>query len=329
MPGAVYTTDTTGLITSYNPAAVKLWGREPQLDVDRWHGALRMYRADGVLLPRDECPMAIAVKEDRQIMGVEAVVERSDGTRVGFLAYPTPLHNLSGTVIGAVNMLIDITERERAEEHRKILLKELNHRVKNMLAVIQFIASQTFDHAHASTLEQARESFDSRLINLARAHDVLTRQNWISASLVQIVADTINPYAGDDNRFSTGGPDVSLVPSAAMAIAMALHELATNATKYGALSCQAGRVDIAWLIKEDGAERRLKLIWTESGGPTVVEPVRKGFGSRLIERALAAELDGTVDLVYKPTGVICTIDAPLLKIQSGQAGSLAELVNAT
>lgn len=320
LPGAVYTTDANGLITSYNPAAVKLWGREPQLGVDRWHGALRMYRADGASLLRGDCPMAIAVKEDRQIMGAEALVERDDGTRIAFLAYPTPLHDASGTVIGAVNMLMDITERQRAEEHRITLVDELNHRVKNTLAVIQFIASQTFGHAGASTLEEAREAFESRLINLAKAHDVLTRENWISASLIKIVADTINPYSGGGSRFSTDGPDISLVPSAALAIAMALHELATNATKYGALSCHEGCVDITWRIDGDGDDRRLKLSWTESGGPIVIEPTRKGFGSRLIERALAAELDGTVRLAYEPTGVVCMIEAPLLKIQSSQKG---------
>lgn len=313
-----YTTDANGLITSYNLAAVKLWGREPQLGVDKWCGSLRMYRVDGTLLPHGECPMAIAVKENRQIMGAEAVAERSDGTRVPFLAYPTPLHDARGIVIGAVNMLLDMTERLRTEEHRVILIAELNHRVKNMLAVIQSIASQTFSHAHASTIDEAREAFESRLINLAKTHDVLTRENWVSARLAEIVADTVRPYSGGESRFGIDGPDVFLVPSAALAIAMALHELATNAMKYGALSGNEGRVDITWRIDDEGEERGLKLNWVESGGPAVTEPTRKGFGSRLIERALAIELDGTVRIAYKPSGVICTVDAPSLKIQNKQ-----------
>ncbi len=202
----------------------------------------------------------------------------------------------------------DITERRRAEEHREILVGELNHRVKNTLAVIQSIASQTL--GQASTIEGARTAFSARLINLANAHDVLTRENWDGADLVNIVTDTVEPHA-EGNRFQIVGERVRLGPSASLAISMAMHELCTNAAKYGALSTEAGKVAIVWRLEGVGEDRRLKLTWTESGGPLVDAPKRKGFGSRLIERALAQELGGTVNVTYEPAGVVCTIDAPM------------------
>jgi PAS domain S-box-containing protein len=309
LPGAIYTTDAAGLITSFNPAAAALWGRSPELGTDEWCGSWRMYHPDGTLMPHDECPMAVALKEKRQILGAEAMAERPDGVRVPFLAYPTPLRDTSGVITGAVNMLVDITERKRAEQHREILVGELNHRVKNTLAVVQSIASQTL--GHAATMEEARESFTSRLINLAKAHDVLTRESWAGANLVDIVTDTVEPHAGGENRFRIEGQHVRLTPSAALAVGMALHELATNAAKYGALTSETGHVDIVWRIEGDADDRRLKLLWTESGGPQVAQPTRKGFGSRLIERALAAELGGKVSVTYEPSGVVCTIDAPM------------------
>lgn len=446
LPGAVYTTDAEGKITSYNPAAAELWGRHPELGTDDWCGSWRLYRPDGTPLPHDECPMAIALREKRQINGAEAVAERPDGVRVPFLAYPTPLRDAFGNVSGAVNMLVDITERKRAEElaerlaaivessddaiiskrldgivtswnigaerlfgfrsdeivgksmmalvppdrhdeemdildrvrrgehiqhyetlrrrkdgsdvwvsltlsplsdasgrvhgastiardmterrradeHRKTLLGELNHRVKNTISVIQSIASHTL--GHASTLDEARNAFDSRLINLAKAHDVLTRESWQSANLEEIVTDTVKPHAGGENRFSIEGPDIRLAPSAALAIAMALHELSTNAAKYGALSKDNGRVVVVWQIEGDDADCRLILHWQESGGPPVVKPERKGFGSRLIERALASELGGEVRVDYEPSGLECTIIAPLpaeQKLLGGQRGQQA------
>lgn len=449
LPGAVYTTDAAGRITSYNPAAAELWGRHPDLGTDAWCGSWRLYRPDGNPLPHDECPMAVALREKRPIHGAEAVAERADGVRVPFLAYPTPLRDASGKVIGAVNMLVDIserkqaeavaqrlaaivessddaiiskslegivkswnigaerlfgftadeivgqsimtlvppdrndeeldilarvrqgehiqhyetlrrrkdgsevwvsltisplkavagivigastiardmTERQRADEHRKTLMGELNHRVKNTMAVIQSIAAQTL--GHASTLEEAREAFGSRLINLSKAHDVLTRESWQSADLREIVADTVRPHAGGENRFQIGGPSIRLSPSAALAVAMALHELSTNAAKYGALTSESGRILIAWQIQGDGADRQLVLRWQESGGPPVVQPTRKGFGSLLIERALASELRGEVRVGYETSGLECTIIAPIsageefLGGRGGQSGGAA------
>jgi two-component system, chemotaxis family, CheB/CheR fusion protein len=193
---------------------------------------------------------------------------------------------------------------------------ELNHRVKNTLAVIQSIATRTL--THASTVEEAREAFGSRLMNLAKAHDILTRESWMGANLAEVVADTVKPHVSSQNRFRIEGPDVHLAPSAALAIAMALHELATNAAKYGALSTEDGVATIGWKVSGADADRRLTLHWTESGGPKVVPPTRSGFGSLMIQRVLAAELGGEVGVSYESSGVVCTISAP---IPAGRDGS--------
>ncbi|THV16758.1 CheR family methyltransferase [Rhizobium rhizophilum] len=202
----------------------------------------------------------------------------------------------------------DITDRRRAEQHREVLVGELNHRVKNTLAVVQSIATQTL--SHASTVAEARGAFGARLLNLAQAHDFLTRENWDGADLVNIITDTVQPHAGGD-RFRIEGEHVRLEPSASLAVSMAIHELCTNAAKYGALSTDAGHVDIVWELKGEGNDRRFILRWSETGGAPVNAPTRKGFGSRLIERALAMELGGTVVVEYEHSGVVCTIDAPM------------------
>ncbi|MEF2549840.1 chemotaxis protein CheB [Aurantimonas sp. A2-1-M11] len=203
----------------------------------------------------------------------------------------------------------DVTERKRFEDHREILVGELNHRIKNVMATVQAIASQTL--SSATTMEEARDTFGSRLIALGKSHDLLTRENWAGADLRNIVSDTVEPHSGGWNRFRINGPYVWLSPSAALSIAMALHELATNAAKYGALTVEKGLVEIAWHLVGEGQDRRLALRWTESGGPPVTSPTRKGFGSRLVQRVLAAELGGTVSVAYETSGVVCTIDAPM------------------
>ncbi|MFN3275376.1 MAG: chemotaxis protein CheB [Paracoccus sp. (in: a-proteobacteria)] len=203
----------------------------------------------------------------------------------------------------------DVTKRKRFEEHREILVGELNHRIKNVMATVQAIASQTL--GTATSMEEARATFEARLIALGKSHDLLTRENWAGADLRNIVADTVQPLAGGAGRFRIEGPHLWLMPSAALSIAMALHELATNAAKYGALSNEGGQVDIHWQLVGGGDDRRLALRWSESGGPPVVPPTRKGFGSVLVQRVLAAELNGKVCVHYEPSGVVCTIDAPM------------------
>ncbi|WP_112662637.1 sensor histidine kinase [Microvirga flavescens] len=204
----------------------------------------------------------------------------------------------------------DITERKLAEEHRELLLNELNHRVKNTLATVQSISSQTLRNADITG--EARQSLEARLFALSRAHDVLTQQKWEGASLGEIISKAAEPFrAAGESRLRSEGPDVRVVPRVALALSMALQELATNAVKYGALSNHEGIVDIRWSLDMLDGEQRLRLRWEESDGPPVSPPQRRGFGTRLIERSLAHDLQGQVTIDFAPTGVVCTVDAPL------------------
>jgi PAS domain S-box-containing protein len=206
-----------------------------------------------------------------------------------------------------------VLERKRTEEHQRLLLNELNHRVKNSLAVIQSIASQTF-RGDAATPE-ARQAFESRLTALAAAHDLLTRDNWESASLRELVAGGAIGCGARSDRLRVEGEDLLLPARTAVSIAMALHELCTNAVKYGAFSNESGSVAVEWETVERGGDVRLLLSWRERGGPPVAPPERRGFGSRMIERGLAAELGGTVDLRFLPEGLVCLVDAPLPRFE--------------
>jgi two-component sensor histidine kinase len=212
--------------------------------------------------------------------------------------------------LGYTGCAVDITDVKRAEEHQTLLIHELNHRVKNTLATVQSVATQTL--RNANSLDDARTAFESRLLALSRAHDVLTRENWDGANLQEIVVQALEPYLQHgDGRVVQCGPEVRLLPRTALAIAMALQELATNAVKYGSLSGARGRVNVEWSIDEEHSPPRLQLRWQESDGPEVQPPSRRGFGSRLIERSLAQELEGDVKVEFRPTGVVCRIDAPL------------------
>jgi PAS domain S-box-containing protein len=211
----------------------------------------------------------------------------------------------SGRGWRAVGVSVDITQRKQWERRQQLLVNELNHRVKNTLAIIQSIAHQSFRPGVDPAA--ARADFESRLAALSAAHDLLTRTNWEAASLRQVVTDALAAAASQPERISTRGPDLALAPKTAVSLAMALHELSTNALKYGALSNDSGTVTVGWST----AGGRLRLEWREAGGPPVTRPTRRGFGSRMIERGLAAELAGTVTIDYAPAGLVCTVDAPL------------------
>jgi two-component sensor histidine kinase len=204
----------------------------------------------------------------------------------------------------------EIAERREAEKHRELLINELNHRVKNTLATVQSIAAQSL---RTSAVEaEVRTRIDARLIALSDAHNLLTEHNWEGTTLNRVVEMALRPHRSDrEERFEIHGPEVYLSPKTALAIAMALHELATNAIKYGALSKEAGQVSLRWEFENSQGEQRLNMIWCETGGPPVTAPSRKGFGTRLIERGLAAELGGSVQLAYPASGVVCTIDTPV------------------
>jgi two-component sensor histidine kinase len=212
-------------------------------------------------------------------------------------------------VVGTVVEVRDISRRKAEIEHLHMLLDELNHRVKNTLATVQSICLQTLRGEAISV--HAKDGIMSRLTLLARSHDLLTERSWVSAPLRELAQRSLAPFrAAEDEpgRFFIGGDAVELRPQSALAIALGLHELATNAVKYGALSTEGGSVDLSWkLIPGDV----LRLRWVERGGPAVRQPVRSGFGLRLIQRGLAHELAGEARIAFHADGVIFEIDVPV------------------
>jgi PAS domain S-box-containing protein len=428
LPVAVYTTDAEGRITFYNQAAADLWGHRPELGTAQWCGSWRLYWPDGRPMAHDECPMALALKEGRRVQGVEAIAERPDGSKVPFAPYPTPLTDASGRVIGAINVLVDvserrhadvesarlasivassddaiisktldgrviswnngatrlfgydademigkpitriippelqeeekgiiaklrqgeridhyetvrvakdghridislsvsplrdrsgtivgaskvardITDRKRAEKLRSLLVEELNHRIKNTMATVQAVASQSLRRAKSPNHFVA--GFSGRVQALSRAHDLLTRNNLQGADVMDLVKEQVL-LGGDDHRITRSGPRLMLGEQTAVHLALVLHELATNARKYGALSVPNGRLSLKWEIQTN-CERGLVLEWAESGGPRVSAPRERGFGSTLIERTSKAH-GGEASIRYGSHGVTARITLPL------------------
>jgi PAS domain S-box-containing protein len=447
LPVAVYTTDAQGRITYYNQAAEDLWGHRPKIGSDQWCGSWRLFWPDGRLLPHDECPMAVTLKEGHPVRGVEAIAERPDGTRVPFLPYPTPLRDATGQLVGAINLLVDLTERRRAEvesaqlaaivassddaiisktlegrvtswnegasrifgweasemigqpilriippelhdeeveilarlrraeriEHfdtvrlgkdgrrvdislavspirdssgrvtgaskvardvterkeaeklQRLLVDELNHRVKNTLATVQAIASHSLRRARNS--EDFVSSFTGRVQALARAHHLLTERTWRGADVADLVREQVVLGVVESNRVAFSGPALLLDPQSALHLALVLHELATNARKYGALSVPQGQLSVSWSMLANKG-RMLVLQWSERGGPAVAAPSSVGFGTSLIQQALDAH-GGSASIQYAAEGVTCEIKLPLAEpVPLGSAASEAAAVRA-
>lgn len=253
-------------------------------------------------------------------MSVENAIDTAAGTR-WFAVTISPVADSPPEAPRFATVSVEISERKRAEARQQLLINELHHRVKNLLAIVQSLAQQSFRGDQASP--SARQAFESRLSAVAAAHDLLVRRDWEAASLLRLVSESAGPGCGADRaRIDIDGPDIDLPSKTAVSLALALHELCTNAVKYGALSNASGRIAVRWSV-EDGDPQRLRMTWTESGGPPVAVPSIRGFGSRLIERALAAELGGPVVMDFRPEGLVCTVDAPLPRIDGKAAGARA------
>ncbi len=428
LPLPIYTTDLEGHITFYNEAAADFAGCRPTLG-EQWGVIWRVYRLDGTALPPDQCPIATAVREGRPVRRMDAIAERSDGTKVRFTLYPTPLRDSSGQPIGCLNLLMDltekyeaqavserlasivessddaivsktldgivtswnagamrifgyeaaemigqpimriippelrdeerriianlkqglrvahyetvritkdfrrvdisltvsplydklgnvigaskvardITERKRAEKLQRLLLDELNHRVKNTLAIIQAIARQSLRHTKSPS--EFVSAFTGRVNALARAHDLLTMTKLQSSNLQELVRDQVMLGGEEDDRITCAGPLVLIDPQKTVHLALVLHELATNARKYGALSVPKGRLSVSWEVRT-ADQRSLFMIWEERNGPITIAPFQRGFGSILIERTLSGH-GGEATIEYKSTGLLCQITLPL------------------
>jgi PAS domain S-box-containing protein len=237
---------------------------------------------------------------------IECRFRRRDGVYRWYMVRADPM-SAAGKVLAWVGTSIDIHDLKGAEERQALLINELNHRVKNTLATVQALAAQILQASPEP--EHFREGFEDRLIGLAQAHDLLTAGKWAGAPLSEVVDRALAPWCSA--RIEAGGPDVWLDPQQALSISMALHELATNAAKYGSLSRPTGKVIIGWTREPRGAGDVVRLHWSERGGPVVTPPLRRGFGSRLLERGLGRELQGSVALDFLPEGASCEITFPL------------------
>jgi PAS domain S-box-containing protein len=440
LPVAIYITDAEGRLTFHNAAAVEFWGMRPEIGRTEWCGSWRLFWPDGRPMPHDECPMAVALKEGRALAGAEAVAERPDGTRVPFLAYPTPLRDASGRLVGAVNMLIDISERKhaehathllaaivessddaiaskdlngiitswnrgaeqlfgyaaeeaigqpvmmlipshrrdeeaeilsrirrgervehyetvrqrrdgsavavsltvspirnahgevvgaskiardisdrrRAEEQLRVVLREMGHRVKNLFALASSVVGQS---AHwAKTPEDMADTVKQRLAALARAHELMLpgfapseeAASNRSTHLDALVRTMLSPYSegeGDGpGRITVTGPEVLIDGNTVTSFALLLHEFATNATKYGALSAEQGRVTVEWSVEAG----RLNLTWREEGGPPVKGPPRyEGFGSVLAANTVMNQFAGELSREWRREGLVICLSVPI------------------
>jgi PAS domain S-box-containing protein len=299
-----------GRIASWNEGARRLFGYSPEEAVGQNFS---------LVVPPDASeehqaffPKALAGEP----VDVETIRVGKNGKSLDVALTATQMRDPHGAVLGVAAVARDITHRKRTErelhetrDRQRLLINELNHRVKNSLAIVQAIAQQSFKGENSNP--EARAAFEGRLSALSAAHDLLTRENWETASMVKVIGDAVEPYRSHKDRFRIDGPDLRLPPKTAVSFALALHELATNAVKYGALSNNDGRVDIRWKVERENSIERLKLVWREIGGPQVTPPDKRGFGTRLIERSLAAEFDGQVTIDFAPGGVVCTVLAPL------------------
>jgi PAS domain S-box-containing protein len=248
---------------------------------------------------------------DLEFYSVEKRLVRKGGRVVWLSVRSSPVRANDGRLLYVVRVVQDITERKAAEQRQKLLIDELNHRVKNTLATVQSLASQT---ARAvPTPEAFRERFEGRLLALSKAHDQLTVHHWESADLRELLSQSFAPYVGaGPERVVLRGEDVVLRPRVVVTLAMAVHELTTNAAKYGALSVPGGHIEVRWapFAGPDGRQN-LRIDWVEGGGAPASEPPQRGFGSRLIEGSIASELGGKAQLTFAPEGFRCEIVFPL------------------
>ncbi|WP_207553002.1 sensor histidine kinase [Consotaella salsifontis] len=261
-----------------------------------------------LILPEDLATVSQAIADpsaEGRELRFECRIRRPSGSQARISVRGLLQRDQSDQLVEGSGIVRDITEDAQVEAQRSLLLHELNHRVKNTLAVVQGISSQTF-RGNVDT-ETARREFERRIAALSRAHDLLTASNWNATNLSEIIADQIGVYHTSD-RLDIDGRDMKIRPKIAVSLALALHELFTNATKYGALSNETGRVSVRWSVDQE--KRTFVLIWQESRGPVVAPPSKRGFGSRLIERALAGELGGRAEMEFREDGLRCTIAAP-------------------
>ena len=313
---AIVSHNLAGVITSWNAGAEQLYGYSPAEALGR---SADMLLAEA--LPTEWPGVLARLERGEQLAEFDSARTTKDGRQVEVAVTISPIRDRDGPIAGASLVARDISEHKAAERKAALLLGELDHRVKNILAIVSAVVSQTLKNS--STPEVFAAEVDGRIKAIAHAHNLLTRAGQGEMSLRAIFATALAPYDRGNGNLVTTGSDIALTPKAGLALAMAVHELASNAAKYGALSTPDGRLTVAWQVAGSASERALTLIWTEAEGPPVQPPARRGFGTTLIERTLTHELDAEVHREFLVTGLRCTFAIPLTQ-EVGRLRTAAE-----
>lgn len=307
LPGAAYAKDTEGRTLMGNPLYAAAVGRDP----------LGFLGKTDLEMQPDKALAQTIMENDRRVMaeGVTQEIEEDlvlpDGRLTHWLSIKTPFREPDGGIRGIVGVSLDVTERRRAEERLRLLAYEVDHRAKNLLAVVQSVVRLT----EVEDVAAFKVAVGGRIQALARAHSLLAASRWEGVTIGRLVEEELMPFASDDDdRIFAAGPSLMLQPGAAQAIAMALHELATNAAKYGALSTEQGRVSLSWRALQHDPEARLEVVWSETDGPPVTLPTRAGFGSAVIAGSIRQQLGGEVTFDWKPDGIVCRISVPFERL---------------
>lgn len=293
---AIASKDLNGVVVTWNKGAERIFGYAAEEIIGK---------PISILIPPDrenEEPLILdRIRRGERIDHYETMRRRKDGTLIHVSLTVSPIKDDSGTIIGASKIARDVTERKRQETFINFLSREVDHRAKNLLAVVQAMVALS----DGDTPEAVKASISGRIQALANAHNLLAVAHWEGAALESIVQHEIEPYK---SRTLVSGPSHKVGARTAQSISLVLHELATNAAKYGAFSTPSGSVGIEWSVKPD---QRLTLRWTEVGGPAVSPPSRGGFGSRAIKMMIKNQLDGSVEFDWRSTGLVCAIDIPV------------------
>jgi PAS domain S-box-containing protein len=310
IPAAIYTTDAEGKITYFNEAAIELAGRTPKLGSDEWCVTWKLYWPDGRPLPHDQCPMAMALKEGRPVRGYEAIAERPDGTRVPFIPYPTPLRDAKGNIVGAINMLVDVSRRKEAETQQRMLLNELNHRVKNNMQMLQSLLSSSARNARSAEARRSLEDATAKISAMAAAQRVLYGHNraghFDGPEFVKTVCESVKQTLPPQITVSHDAEEIELSNDAAMPLALVVNELVTNAAKYGMGSEQTGTIRVALTRKDDTT---LALAVEDDGPGFDLDEVRGRSSGLAIVQGLARQLGGALIVTRTPKSC-CRIEFP-------------------
>jgi PAS domain S-box-containing protein len=292
---AIISKDLNGIITSWNRGAEQIFGYLAEEVIGK---------PVTILIPPDrpdeEPTILERLRRGERVDHYETIRRRKDGTLLDVSLTVSPVKNDDGRIIGASKIARNITERKKSEAHIATLAGEAEHRVKNVLATVQ----ATVSLSHADTLEGLKRVIKGRIRALANAYRLFTESRWTGADLDRLIAQELAPYCEENGRAKIDGPGLMLEPNAAQAMAMILHELTTNAVKYGALSTADGYVEVKWSEVTDG---RTTLRWTEANGPAINPPSRQGFGTRMMERMVTAQLRGEIRFEWRPQGLSCEI----------------------